>query len=112
MEKNFWILAMQQKLSKRPDLIKKYIQLGMSLYLFGSAIQKQDPNDLDIVMLYHVKDMTTAQKVRDITVRYLRTVFDTPIDCVLMSFIEEKQICFTMKEKAMLIFSPAKCLRV
>lgn len=104
MEKSFWIRALQEKLSKHPDLLEEYNRHNMCLYLFGSATQKQCPRDLDIVILYYYGDLKTAQTIRDHTVLYLKTVFEISIDCVLLSFKENEQVCFTLKEKAELVF--------
>lgn len=104
METNSWIQAMQSELNKQFSLLEKFTRLGMRLYLFGSAIQNECPHDLDIVILYHDRDMIEAQKIKMITIEYLESVFKIPIDCVLLSFKENEQVAFTSGENAKFIF--------
>lgn len=99
-----WIQAMQVKLNEHSDLLEKYVEFGMRLFVFGSAIKKIYPHDLDIVILYNGENIEKACVLRDITVQYLASVFKLPIDCVLLSFDEDKQVGFTLKENANLIF--------
>lgn len=104
MEKGFWIAALQTKLNDSEILVKKYISLGMELYLFGSALKKRFPADLDIAILYNQCDMKEARTVRDITTSTFHSVFSGPIDIILLSFTENQETQFLIKEKAELIF--------
>lgn len=104
MEKSFWIQELQGKLNSNQDLSKQFIYFDMHLYLFGSATWNNSPHDLDIVILYHRSHMRAAQAIRNITIRILRSQFTGPIDCMLISYDEEKQMNFLIKENAELIF--------
>ena len=104
MEKSFWIQELQGKLNSDKDLSKQYIRFDMHLYLFGSATWSNFPRDLDIVILYHRSHMREAQAIRNITIRILHSQFTDPIDCTLISYDEEKQMNFLIKENAKLVF--------
>lgn len=104
MEKSFWIQELQKKLNSDQDLSKQYIRFDMHLYLFGSATWSNFPRDLDIVILYHQSHMRDAQAIRNITIQILRSQFTGPIDCMLLSYDEEKQMNFPIKENAELVF--------
>lgn len=103
MEQSFWILELREKVNKNLDLIKEYKHFDMRLYLFGSAVRINFPNDLDIVILYHRFQMIEAQNIRNLTVTLLRSVFSGPIDVMLLSYEEESDLHFVTKEKAKLI---------
>ncbi len=104
MEKSFWIQELQRKLNNDQDLSKQHTRFDMHLYLFGSATRNNFPHDLDIVILYHQSHMKEAQAIRNITIQILRSLFAVSIDCILLSFDEEKQVNFLMKENAELVF--------
>lgn len=105
---NSWIQVLQAKLNERCDLIEKYKHLGMQLYLFGSATKSEAPHDLDILILYPRNTMTRAIELRNATVQYIEDLFDLPVDSVLLSFEEEQQVLFAVKERAVLIFPMIK----
>lgn len=104
MEKGFWITALQTKLNDNEILVKKYTSLGMKLYLFGSAVKKRFPADLDIAILYNQCNMKEARTVRDITVSVFHSLFLGPIDVILLTFTENEETQFLIKENAQLIF--------
>ena len=101
---NSWIQDLQTKLNEQCDLTEKYKHLGMQLYLFGSATKSETPRDLDILVLYPRNAMTQAIELRNATVQYIKDLFGLPVDSVLLSFEEEQQVLFAVKERAVLIF--------
>lgn len=104
MEKSFWIQELQGKLNRNQDLSKQFIYFDMHLYLFGSATWNNFPHDLDIAILYHRSHMRVAQAIRNIAIQILRSQFNGSIDCMLISYDEEKQMNFLIKENAERIF--------
>ena len=105
---NSWIQDLQTKLNEQCDLTEKYKHLGMQLYLFGSATKSDAPHDLDILVLYPRNAMTQAMELRNATVQYIKDLFGLPVDSVLMSFEEEQQVLFAVKERAVIILPMAE----
>ncbi len=103
VEKDFWKQAIQKKLNEQVDLIDKYRRFDFELYLFGSALLKRFPHDLDIVITYPYSSMLEARAVRDETASILREAFLLPVDVILMSYEEEQQACFLTQEHAELV---------
>lgn len=104
MEKDFWIQEIRQKLSEYSDLLSLYIKYNMEIHLFGSARLKCHPNDIDIVIIYPYSSMSIAQIIRDQTISILQGAFSLPIDSVLLSYEENRQVNFLFKENARRIF--------
>jgi len=104
MDKSIWLSVLQTKLNENDELFYKYSKHGMQFYLFGSSKQELHPRDIDILILYSIHDMTEAQNIRSDTVRYLESFVNIPIDCILLSFEEDKQANFVEKEGAIRIF--------
>lgn len=103
VEKNFWKQVIQKKLSEQNNLMDKYRHFDFKLYLFGSALSKQFPHDLDIMITYPYSSMLEARAVRDETASILRETFLLPVDVILMSYEEEQQACFLTQEHAELV---------
>ena len=59
---------------------------------------------MDILVLYPRNAMTQAIELRNATVQYIKDLFGLPVDSVLLSFEEEQQVLFVVKERAVLIF--------
>jgi len=104
VEKNFWKQAIQKKLSEQDNLIDRYRHFDFKLYLFGSALSKQLPHDLDIAIAYPYSSMLEVRAARDETESILREAFLLPVDIVLISYEEEQQARFLTQEHAELIF--------
>lgn len=77
-----------------------------ALYLFGSALRKQDPGDIDFLLVYD------QAKLSPLEVRSLRRktrlagiqVFGLKCDVVALSIEEEEELSFILTENAIRCF--------
>jgi predicted nucleotidyltransferase len=85
------------------DLAERLGQLSYATewYLFGSALEKKDPQDIDLLIVYDQE--VTAQAL------LLREALDDlpqwpPLDLVVLSRKEEAEVSFIAKERARLVW--------
>lgn len=58
----------------------------MEVYLFGSALSSESPNDIDLVLVYRIKDEESATgRKAELTERLGQVFPDLPIDLTILS---------------------------
>jgi predicted nucleotidyltransferase len=74
----------------------------IKVYLFGSALEKSNPEDIDILLVYDAERITInrALRIRDELHDYLALCLDRNADISLLSNREEVQTKFIETENA------------
>ena len=74
------------------------------LFLFGSSLYSESPNDLDLLVVYEVSmPVIEALEFRSKLIGKLRRHISLPIHVVLLSADEEREIGFISKENFRLL---------
>lgn len=75
---------------------------GIHLFLFGSALNKDFPRDLDILMVYSSTNVSiqTVIDLKNQLLQYFKKKCHIPIDLLLLSLEEVEEIDFIEKESA------------
>lgn len=105
MGNHIWITNLQLKISRNPNLLKKIKNCKISLYLFGSAKTKKNPNDLDILLIYEQNRLGFEEllRVKKEIMEFLICNFQLEIDLLILSDEEEAEVNFIGSEEAILI---------
>ena len=77
---------------------------GTTAYVFGSFINTEFPNDLDILFLYDPSKCLpqNAYKEHLSFIEYLKVCSGLPVDVTLLTYDEQRQSNFLAKSKAIL----------
>lgn len=78
---------------------------NIELWIFGSILNKSNPRDIDILMLYpmNTEKISDIYVYRNSLVNSLENNFGIEVDLTLLSFEEERSIGFIKKEKCLYI---------
>ncbi|HCG3020574.1 hypothetical protein [Clostridium perfringens] len=78
----------------------------MQFWMFGSALKKDKPNDIDILLLYpiNIKDIYGVYKFKKDLKLDMKEYFNIDIDLLLLSYEEEETINFKKDENCIFIF--------
>ena len=70
--------------------------------MFGSALNKAKPNDLDLVLVYDPSALPiqSVLEVRDLLVRLVWEDVGLPADVILLSYREENRMHFIAEQSA------------
>jgi predicted nucleotidyltransferase len=78
---------------------------GSTAYIFGSALETDHPNDLDVLIVYEQK-LCPTDAVYDRHKKFVRNIeesLEIEIDCTFLSEREEKNIQFISSEDCILL---------
>lgn len=106
MEKNIWITYLQRKIKENEKLLNQIEIFNLKFFLFGSAKNKELPNDLDILLLYDNKmiDLENLLNFKKEVVKFLFYLSSNiEIDLTILSIEEEVEIDFVKNEEAIFI---------
>ena len=104
MEDDFWMSELKAHLSRRPDLCNALRAMGVQVYLFGSGLTRDDPNDLDLAFLYpESTQIASLISLRNAVINHIYVEYQKPIDQITISIEEDKSIEFLASESARLI---------
>ena len=85
------------------DLIKKYLYLLKNVeqvYVFGSVLeQNKIPRDIDVLIIYSEYSNEIQWQIKEFEMK-LANKTKMLVDLTLLSFEEERQVCFLEKIKA------------
>jgi len=78
---------------------------AVALYIFGSALRKRNPNDLDLLLVYDKRLVSekTALSLRHRLSRSIMAELKLPVDLVLLSKFEAQQSRFVELEGAVAV---------
>lgn len=70
---------------------------GINVYLFGSILNAEDCNDIDLIIIYDKKlvDINTAIKIRKSIKENIELISNLDIDILLLSQEEDEEVDFT-----------------
>lgn len=71
-----------------------------AVWLFGSALCRSDPEDIDLLILYQEHRMHDGRSLRDRLIVAARRLGLPPLDFVLLSSVEEACVRFALHEGA------------
>lgn len=76
----------------------------IQIYLFGSACIKNNPNDLDVLLIYpSYKEVKEALKLKEMLIFYMERLVEIQMHVILLTIQENKEINFVQKEHAVKI---------
>jgi predicted nucleotidyltransferase len=87
-------------------MTKKKIQIEnrehFQIYLFGSVVYSENPNDVDVAIIYdsgyiEMKDAISYR--REVVKKISQQVIPLPVDAILLSIKEEKEMDFLSNAK-------------
>lgn len=82
------------------DLIKKYLHLlndVEQVYVFGSMLEQDKiPSDIDVLIIYSEYSNTIQRQIREFETQ-LANETKMSVDLTILSYEEEKQVCFLEK---------------
>jgi hypothetical protein len=78
----------------------------MNLYVFGSSVYSENPNDLDLALIYKKESVSIEKAVeaRKALIEEIRAKLDVQIEMLLLSDIEESEADFLKNAKHQKIF--------
>lgn len=81
---------------------KEKLKEGINIYVFGSSLEDNEPNDLDLLLVYDSDRIEIDKILRIRTYLYnkLNKLFMIPIDLSILSIQEEKELNFIECESA------------
>ena len=92
------------------NVIKKKIQIEnrehFQIFLFGSIVYSENPNDVDIAIIYdseYIEIMDAIIYRKEVVKKMSDQVMPLPVDAILLSIREEKEIGFLSSAKHMKI---------
>lgn len=105
MVQHIWITYLQLRMNENPYLTMLLKEQGINLYLFGSAIYKDLPEDLDVLMVYPINqvNISFALDMKNILLEYLIHISLLKVDLLLLSSEEETEVNFIEREKAIIL---------
>ncbi|WP_124041787.1 nucleotidyltransferase domain-containing protein [Clostridium perfringens] len=85
---------------------QKKEQYNLELWMFGSALNKKNPNDIDILLLYPIetKDIKGIYGFKQYFKSNMEKYFNIDVDILLLSYEEENEINFKVKENCIFLF--------
>ncbi len=66
------------------------------VYLFGSFLTKNDPNDIDILVIYDDSECSIAMQLNDLE-KLVENISSYPVDMTALSVDEKKETLFLDK---------------
>lgn len=102
MENPILITYLQQRMNDNKELINCIREYGINFHLFGSILKKENPRDLDILMIYDqdLINLKSVLKLKNEIVNYLKENSFSEVDLLLLSIEEELEVNFIKSEKA------------
>lgn len=84
------------------NIYNNYRKLDVDIFLFGSILYTNSPNDIDILILYPISTSYIDKifELRDNIKMILEKELSIDIDILILSYEEEKEIEFIQNEKA------------
>lgn len=78
---------------------------GFTIFLFGSILNSNTPNDIDMLITYEntVIDIEKALSFRKKMINHIQSIYNLPTDICLLSKQENQSSNFSVEEKAQLI---------
>lgn len=85
-------------------IVKKHLTLLNDVehvYLFGSVLVSNDKvNDIDVFIVYSEYNDVMQKQINEFK-KSIENESEIPVDLTILSFIEEKQVCFLEKVKSL-----------
>ncbi len=104
MEESFWISVLRKYLNNNQTICKYTLMFDIQIYLFGSACIKNNPNDLDVLLIYpSYKEVKEALKLKEMLIFYMERLVEIQMHVILLTIQENKEINFVQKEHAVKI---------
>lgn len=90
-------------MNENSDLITSIKEYDIKFYLFGSVLSKENPNDIDLLMVYNPNliSLKSVVKLKNKIINYLDESPLIKVDLLLLSMEEESEIDFIKSEKAL-----------
>lgn len=91
------LLKQLEKINELRDEIKNNQNMFPScveIYLFGSFLKKNNPNDIDMLVIYDDFDCGVVINQIDKLVELIESVSDCPVDMTALTRAEMKEIAF------------------
>lgn len=86
------------------EIVKKHLTLLNAVehvYLFGSVLVSNDiVNDIDVFIVYSEYNDVMQKQINKFK-KCIENESEIPVDLTILSFIEEKQVCFLEKIKSL-----------
>ncbi|WHX40606.1 hypothetical protein QNH36_23715 [Mesobacillus sp. AQ2] len=96
------ITCLQQRMNENKQLIACIKEYEINFYLFGSILHKENPRDIDLLMVYnqHLISIKSVLNLKNEIVNYLNGISPIQVDLLLLSLEEELEVNFIKSEKA------------